>query len=78
MATHSKNSSLGNPMDKGAWGATVPRFAKQSDVTKELNNKKLPLSPGLDFCYLRNYEAFPSDTFKYGTIIYYEDFSIFG
>ena len=31
-------SCLGNPMDRGAWWATVPWVAKESDVTYELNN----------------------------------------
>ena len=27
-------SCLGNPMDRGAWGATVPGVAKESDMTE--------------------------------------------
>ena len=26
-------SPIGNPMDRGAWGATVHRVAKESDTT---------------------------------------------
>ena len=29
--------SLGNPMDRGAWWATVHRAAKKSDTTLQLN-----------------------------------------
>ena len=36
MATHS--SSPGNPMDRGAWGATVHVVAKKVDTTEQLNN----------------------------------------
>ena len=31
-------SCLGNAMDRGAWQATVYGVAKESDMTKELNN----------------------------------------
>ena len=30
-------SCLKNPMDKGAWGATVPWGCKESDVTEQLS-----------------------------------------
>ena len=53
MAAHSSilpcpllYSSLGNPMDRGAWRATVHGVAKMSDVTEQLNNKLEPR--GLD------------------------------
>ena len=29
---------LGNPVDRGAWWATVNGVAKESDVTEQLNN----------------------------------------
>ena len=32
-------SCLGNPMDKGAWWATVHGVTKESDTTEQLNNK---------------------------------------
>ena len=32
-------SCLENPMDRGAWWATVHRVAKESVATKQLNNK---------------------------------------
>ena len=32
MATHSSNSYLGNPMDRGAWWATVHRGCKELDT----------------------------------------------
>ena len=31
-------SGLGNPMDRGAWWATVHRAAKASDTTQRLKN----------------------------------------
>ena len=31
-------SCLGNPMDRGAWGATVHVVAKKLDTTEQLNN----------------------------------------
>ena len=36
METH--YSYLGNPMDRGAWQATVHGFAKEWDMTQRLNN----------------------------------------
>ena len=33
-------SCLGNPMDRGAWQATVHGVAKELDTTEQLNNKK--------------------------------------
>ena len=33
-----QNSCLGNPMDKGAWWATVHGVTKESDMTERLNN----------------------------------------
>ena len=33
-----KYSRLGNPMDRGAWRATVHGVAKESDTTERLNN----------------------------------------
>ena len=36
-------SCLGNPMDGGAWWATVHGVAKQSDMTQQLNNNNDPL-----------------------------------
>ena len=33
MATHSQYSCLGNPMDRGAWQATVHGATKESDMT---------------------------------------------
>ena len=32
---------LGNPMDRGAWQATVHGVTKESDMTKQLNNNIL-------------------------------------
>ena len=32
-------SCLGNPMDRGAWQATVHGVAKESDTTWQLSNK---------------------------------------
>ena len=36
-----QSSCLENPMDRGAWWATVHEFAKESVVTNELNNFSL-------------------------------------
>ena len=33
-------SCLENPMDRGAWWATVPGVTKESDMTKRLNKNK--------------------------------------
>ena len=33
-----QDSCLENPMDKGAWQATVHGVTKQSDTTEQLNN----------------------------------------
>ena len=33
-------SCLGNPMDRGAWWATVHRVAKDLDMAERLNNNK--------------------------------------
>ena len=32
-------SCLGNPMDRGAWKATIHGVTKESDTTEQLNNK---------------------------------------
>ena len=32
-------SCMGNPVDRGAWWATIYRIAKESDTTEQLNNK---------------------------------------
>ena len=37
-----QDSCLENPMDRGAWRATVYGVAKESDMTHLLNNKKYP------------------------------------
>ena len=34
-------SCLGNPIDRGAWQATVHRVAKESDTTRLLNNNSM-------------------------------------
>ena len=34
-------SSLGNPMDRGAWQAAVLGVAKESDMTELLNNSRV-------------------------------------
>ena len=33
-------SCLGNPMDRGAWWATVHEVSKESDTTEQLNNRQ--------------------------------------
>ena len=38
MATHSSILGLGNPMNRGAWKATVQGGCKKSDMTYLLNN----------------------------------------
>ena len=39
MATHSNISGLGNPMDRGAWWATIHGITKELDTTYRVNNK---------------------------------------
>ena len=34
-------SCLENPMDRGAWWATVPGVTKELDVAERLNNRKI-------------------------------------
>ena len=34
-------SCLGNPMDRGAWWATVHGVTKESDMTEQLNNNNM-------------------------------------
>ena len=36
-----------NPMDRGAWRATVHGVAKESDMTKQLNNNIITIIIGL-------------------------------
>ena len=38
MTTHPSILAWGNPMDRGAWQATVCRVVKQLDITYWLNN----------------------------------------
>ena len=40
-------SCLENPMDRGAWRATVPGVAKESDTTKQLKNNIITVIIGL-------------------------------
>ena len=35
-------SCMGNPMDRGAWQATVHGVTKESDMTWQLNNSNKP------------------------------------
>ena len=46
-------SCLGNPMDRGAWRATVHGIAKESDMTYPLNNNNDAISTWLDSNFLR-------------------------
>ena len=43
MATHSSILGLGNPIDRGAWQATVQGVTKKSDTTLRLKPK--PVKP---------------------------------
>ena len=38
MATHSSIPAWKNPIDRGAWRATVPGVAEELDTTERLNN----------------------------------------
>ena len=38
MATSASILAWENPMDRGAWGATVHGVTKESDMTEQLNN----------------------------------------
>ena len=42
MATHSSIAAWKNPMDRGAWWATVHQVTKESDTTWRLNNSNNP------------------------------------
>ena len=45
-------SCLGNPMDRGAWQATVHGFIKEWDMTERLNTQHPLLTPwGLEVVY---------------------------
>ena len=35
-------SGLGNPMDRGAWWATVHGVSKELDTTEQLSDNKIP------------------------------------
>ena len=48
MATHSGISCLRNPMDRGAWWATVRGRAEELDTTEQLNNNDWSI---LKLCY---------------------------
>ena len=37
-------SYLGNPLDRGAWGATIHGVTKESDMTERLNNNPIDWS----------------------------------
>ena len=37
-----QQSCLGNPMDRGAWQATVPRVTKESDMTENTHIHTTP------------------------------------
>ena len=58
MATHSSILYLENPMNRGAWLATVHGLAKELDMTEQLSNNKstsrhilsCPLSPSTGLC----------------------------
>ena len=47
MAIHSIFHCLGNPMDRGAWQATVHGVAKESDTTEHTHNSHYAF-PSLD------------------------------
>ena len=49
MATHSSISCLGNPMDRGAWQATVCRVTKSRTQLKRLNHTRLYVFTVFDF-----------------------------
>ena len=51
MATPLQYSWLGNPMDRGAWQATVQGVTKSQTQCKQLNNINL----GLGFALLPDY-----------------------
>ena len=44
-------SCLGNPMDRGAWKATVHGVTKESDTTQRLNNNNKIKATVSDFRY---------------------------
>ena len=48
MAIHFSILALGNPMDRGVWRATVCGVAKESDTTRQLNQKIAKVFEGLE------------------------------
>ena len=64
MATHSSILAMENPMDRGAWQTTVLGVAKESDMTKQLNNNilipkvTLPNARGEPYMAYRNGSKF--------------------
>ena len=51
-----QHSCLGNPMDRGAWWATVHGVAKELDTTEQLNKLNSPFVPALKLCQKRALE----------------------
>ena len=41
-------SCLGNPMDRGAWRATVYQVTKESDTTERFNNNQYATKDSID------------------------------
>ena len=54
MATHSSILGLGNPIDRGAWQATVQGVTKKSDTTLRLKPKPVKPSVSPDPVYDTN------------------------
>ena len=51
-------SCLGNPMDRGAWWATVHGFIKESDTAEQLNIP--PLWYQIQYCYCHKHSTYTS------------------
>ena len=65
-----QHSCLGNPMDRGAWWATVHGVAKELDTTEQLNKLNSPFVPALKLCQKRALERHCKSQgycFPYGT-----------
>ena len=62
VAIHSSILPGKNPLDRGAWQATIHGVTKESDTTQRLN-KKLPLTPASPISQICRIENNLSESF---------------